>query len=572
MTTAIAASRFALVRLCRSPSSSLRPHRHRHRHRHRDAPVVAAAAQRRSSHRKIDGNGGCDYTDVRHQPDARAHPSHAIPDDARAPAKDPKRKKKPVALLLAYVGRAYRGNTHNAQIERGSTVDDVVEDAMFSWGGILMPNYRSRGLQRLKWSRSSRTDKGVSSLCTVVSARCEIDPDSWNEDAEGRAVAREISAHLPEDVRCFAVYNTPKSFQARRECVMRTYEYLLPARVLDLMDDDGATERLERFRTALKAFEGAHPFHNYTKRAQYSRKAKRNFSAKLRDARGKLAWEGQEGAVMDDASEEEEEEEEEEDEEEERVEVQVEVDETSSSSGIPSDDSFPKHVGRRDRGTYWLFETDPNDRIGQSHFRKIHNFTCGDAVERMDFVDESTGSVVASEPFIRVSVRGESFMLHQIRKMIATAVAVSLGHIDLEFLPASLARPCRAAMPLAPASTLYLYDVEFMKFRKNLEPNQPNRLERLVPSEAVRADLDAFRREKLEPALAPALLDEEWDAFKENLARNDGTDATVYAEIIDAYATYKANRDEARAEQDRLEREAAAAAAAATTTTITTTT
>ena len=94
---------------------------------------------------------------------------------------------------------------------------------------------------------------------------------------------------------------------------MRTYEYLLPARVLDLMDDDGATERLERFRTALKAFEGAHPFHNYTKRAQYSRKAKRNFSAKLRDARGKLAWEGQEGAVMDDASEEEEEEEEEED-------------------------------------------------------------------------------------------------------------------------------------------------------------------------------------------------------------------------------------------------------------------
>jgi len=140
----------------------------------------------------------------------------------------------------------------------------------------------------------------------------------------------------------------------------------------------------------------------------------------------------------------------------------------------------------------------------------------------------------------------------------------------LEFLPASLARPCRAAMPLAPASTLYLYDVEFMKFRKNLEPNQPNRLERLVPSEAVRADLDAFRREKLEPALAPALLDEEWDAFKENLARNDGTDATVYAEIIDAYATYKANRDEARAEQDRLEREAAAAAAAATTTTTTT--
>ena len=115
-------------------------------------------------------------------------------------------------------------------------------------------------------------------------------------------------------------------------------------------------------------------------------------------------------------------------------------------------------------------------------------------------------------------------------------------------------------MPLAPASTLYLYDVEFMSFRKNLEPNQPNRLDRLVPSDAVRADLDAFRREKLEPALAPALLDEEWDAFKENLAQNN-VDATVSAEIIDAYATYKANRDEARAEQERLELESQAAAA-----------
>ena len=93
-----------------------------------------------------------------------------------------------MALLLAYVGGKYKGNTHNAHTPRGSTVDDVVEDAVFSWGGILLPNYRSRGLQRLKWSRSSRTDKGVSSLCTVVSLRAEIDPTAWDDDVEARAV------------------------------------------------------------------------------------------------------------------------------------------------------------------------------------------------------------------------------------------------------------------------------------------------------------------------------------------------------------------------------------------------
>ena len=235
-----------------------------------DAPrssrrITAHAQTRRESHRKVDGNGGKDYAQVRHQPDPSAHPTHLIPDDLRAPDVDDARKKKPVAIVLAYVGQGYKGNTHNAQAPRGTTVDDVVEDALFAWGGILMPNYRSRGLQRLKWSRSSRTDKGVSSLCTVVSLRAEIDPEVWTKDVEARETAREITKHLPEDVECFAVYNTPKSFQARRECIMRTYEYLLPARVLDLergVLDASDAERLELFSKALAAFVGAHPFHN----------------------------------------------------------------------------------------------------------------------------------------------------------------------------------------------------------------------------------------------------------------------------------------------------------------------
>ena len=36
-------------------------------------------------------------------------------------------KKKPVALLCGYVGAGFRGNMNNPTIERGSTVDDVLE-------------------------------------------------------------------------------------------------------------------------------------------------------------------------------------------------------------------------------------------------------------------------------------------------------------------------------------------------------------------------------------------------------------------------------------------------------------
>jgi tRNA pseudouridine38-40 synthase len=68
----------------------------------------------------------------------------------------------------------------------------------------------------------------VSSLATVVSARLEVDVTVWDEDPEGRRIAADINRHLPEHVRVFGAYSTPKSFQARRACVKRTYDYLLP--------------------------------------------------------------------------------------------------------------------------------------------------------------------------------------------------------------------------------------------------------------------------------------------------------------------------------------------------------
>ena len=92
-----------------------------------------------------------------------------------------------------------------------------MEDALFAAGGVKTSNYRSRALARQKWSRSSRTDKGVSSLATVVSLRLELDPAVWDADQggdyEAKALCAKINARLPETVRVFGVYSTPKSFQ-----------------------------------------------------------------------------------------------------------------------------------------------------------------------------------------------------------------------------------------------------------------------------------------------------------------------------------------------------------------------
>lgn len=51
------------------------------------------------------------------------------------------------------------------------------------------------------WSRSSRTDKGVHSLSTVVSLKLLVKPEWFESDPQGLSVAEEINRHLPGSIR-----------------------------------------------------------------------------------------------------------------------------------------------------------------------------------------------------------------------------------------------------------------------------------------------------------------------------------------------------------------------------------
>ena len=526
----------------------------------------------------------------------RTHPSHRLaPEVRRDPASFTERfRKKPTALLVGYAGGKYRGNTVNHELPRGSTVDDVLEDALFKSGGVKLSNYRSRALGRLKWSRSSRTDKGVSSLATVVSLRLELDPSVWDPtsggDYEAKALCEKINSFLPEDVKVFGAYSTPKSFQARRACVKRTYDYLLPARCLGIFPagispsgdanqpwpgapraaGQSPAQTMALFREALEAFEGSHYFHNYTRRAAYARS--KDWDASL-SVEGSNANGGRRrrGSRVSDPT----------DADADVLESEAEeqdascsaVDDDASSSASP-DSSGARFVGSRRDGLYWLLERDDDDLVGIKHNRRIESFVASD-VQTLRLKNESK----MSEPFVRVTVRGDSFMLYQIRKMIATAVAVALGHYPLELIPASLARPARVVTPIAPPTTLYLHEAEFVPFAKNKSSKQKNddddddarleaaatrhntrdsteletltlRLDRLVPSSATRSAIERFREETLDPALGPALASDEWDAFVANLFRSrvwtaDGkgeTRSPAVAEVLAAFEPYAAER------------------------------
>ena len=100
------------------------------------------------------------------------------------------RSKRKVALFLGYCGAAYQG----MQLNPGAkTVEAELARAIFEAGGITASNYGD--IHKIAWTRAARTDKGVSALGQVVSAKLELPAAG-----EGR-LRDDINARLPRDVR-----------------------------------------------------------------------------------------------------------------------------------------------------------------------------------------------------------------------------------------------------------------------------------------------------------------------------------------------------------------------------------
>lgn len=78
-----------------------------------------------------------------------------------------------LALFFGYNGENYRGMQFQRNHEGFSTVENTLHDILFKEHFILESN--TNNLQRIKWSRAARTDKKVHALCNAISAKLEID-------------------------------------------------------------------------------------------------------------------------------------------------------------------------------------------------------------------------------------------------------------------------------------------------------------------------------------------------------------------------------------------------------------
>lgn len=131
------------------------------------------------------------------------------------------RRKRNIALIVGYIGDNYKGRPlsairlHRRKIPDCSvtglqkqpegearTVESELERALYDIGCIRDSNYGH--LDKVGWSRSSRTDAGVHSSGTVCSAKLLL------ADSNQATLVDDLNANLPDDIRVIAFNPVPK--------------------------------------------------------------------------------------------------------------------------------------------------------------------------------------------------------------------------------------------------------------------------------------------------------------------------------------------------------------------------
>jgi len=158
---------------------------------------------------------------------------------------------KRIALKILYFGWDYCGfavqdntdKTVEAEIMKAMLKSKLIEDRIGS-----------------KYSRCGRTDKGVSSFGQVIALDVRSnfliteDPKNCGEKRE-LPYLKILNRVLPDDIRAYAYANVEPTFDARFDCISRTYKYYFPADNLNI----------QAMQEAATLLLGEHDFRNFCK-------------------------------------------------------------------------------------------------------------------------------------------------------------------------------------------------------------------------------------------------------------------------------------------------------------------
>lgn len=117
---------------------------------------------------------------------------------------------------------------------------------------------------QISWSRSARTDKGVSAIGCIISMKLVDVPN----------LIESLNKELPSDIRAFGLNRVTKNFRAKIRADARHYEYIIPtscfapskniaseAERKSFVFDLAAKKTVEEVQSA---FLGTHNYFNFT--------------------------------------------------------------------------------------------------------------------------------------------------------------------------------------------------------------------------------------------------------------------------------------------------------------------
>ncbi|KAI1810745.1 pseudouridine synthase [Poronia punctata] len=130
-------------------------------------------------------------------------------------AAEERRPKKKVAVLIGYAGTGY----HGLQINHNEkTIEGDLFAAFVAANAISKAN--ADDPRKSSFMRCARTDKGVHAAGNMVSLKLIIeDPD----------IVQKINENLPPQIRVWGIQRTNNAFSSYSQCDSRWYEYLMPS-------------------------------------------------------------------------------------------------------------------------------------------------------------------------------------------------------------------------------------------------------------------------------------------------------------------------------------------------------
>lgn len=344
--------------------------------------------------------------------------------EPEVPAKIPRLPKRKVALQIGYCGTGYHGMQLNAPHK---TIEGDLFEALGKAGAISADN--ADDPKKSSFLRAARTDKGVHAAGNVVSLKMIIeDPD----------IVQKINDHLPEQIRVWGFTRTNRSFECRKVCSSRVYEYILPT--YTLMPPSPSSVLGKFLKEQTDRLNGDDP----------AVKESREFwEAARRDL--EQALEGQCDAK--------------------------ESAQDVADSEPNSDAKLMKRVDNKARRSYRAkkerLEIFRQALKAYEGVHDFHNFTVGKHFKEAS-ATRIMKSLLLSEPFVingtewvSVKIHGQSFMLHQIRKMIAVAVLLTRTHSPISKIE-GLYQDVTIPIPKAPALGLLLERPVYDAYNKKL--------------------------------------------------------------------------------------------------------